>query len=268
MLSLFIRDAAVKLFGLVAKLGLQRLPLFNRAFLALYAIYKEHFEAGPIDRLEEFVPAGSLVIDVGANVGFFTLRFARWVGDRGKVLAIEPEDRNYASLLAAIEREGFSGRVEPLKAVAAATPGEIFLEINPVHPADHKISRDGTGLPVHAVTLDRLVLDKAGLRPALVKIDVQGAEMMVLKGAAGLLGSAQPALFIELDEAALNRFGSSITAILDHLLGYGYEPYWLARTGAPRKTNPTEIHAAAGRSGYVDVLFLKARLPGNPAPPQ
>ena len=120
MLAIFIRDSAVKLFGLTAKLGLQRIPLFNRAFLALYLIYKEYFEAGPVDRLREFVPAGSLVIDVGANVGFFALRFARWVGNDGKVIAIEPEDRNYIGLTEAIGREGLSSRVDIVKAVAAA----------------------------------------------------------------------------------------------------------------------------------------------------
>lgn len=268
MLARFIQNSVLKLFGLTAKLGLQRVPLFNRAFLALYLVYKEHFEAGPIDRLREFVPAGSLAIDVGANIGFFTLRFAQWVGDRGKVIAIEPEDRNYASLVEAIERKGFSERVEPLKAVAAATAGEIFLEVNPIHPGDHRISRDGAGLPVHAVTLDQLVPFEKGPQPSLVKIDVQGAEMMVLQGAATILSRAGPALFIELDEAALNKFGSSIAAILNHLLGYGYEPYWLARSGPPRRTNPPEIHAATSRSGYVDVLFVKPLSAGIPdAPP-
>jgi FkbM family methyltransferase len=258
MLAIFIRDSAVKLFALTARLGLRRIPLFDRAFLGLYSAYKKHFEAGPVDRLRDFVPEGSLVIDVGANVGFFTLRFADWVGDAGRVIAIEPEDRNYAHLVEAIGRAKFSGRVETLKAVAAAERGQIFLEINALHPADHKISRDGAGVAVTAVTLDQLVPDRTTLRPALVKIDVQGAEMMVLTGAAGILALAGPALFIELEEAGLNRFGASISAVLDHLSAYGYEPYWLEKSGPPRKTGAAEIHAAAGRTGYVDVLFLKA----------
>jgi FkbM family methyltransferase len=261
MLTVFIRNSAVKLFWLITKLRLERVPLFNRAYLALYMVYKRYIEAGPIERLKEFVPAGSLVIDVGANVGFFTLRFAKWVGDGGKVIAIEPEDRNYANLVEAIEREGFSGRVEPLKAVAAATSGELFLEINPVNHADHKISRDGTGLPTSAVTLDQLVPDKAVLRPALVKIDVQGAEMMVLEGAAETLRLSGPALFIEMHEAGLNMFGVSISAILDRLAKHGYEAYWLARSGPHIRANPPEIHARANRSGYVDVLFLKVDSP-------
>lgn len=257
MFRSLIKNFAVKLFGLTAKLGFHRVPVFNRAFLPLYAIYKRYFEAGPIDRLKEFVPSGSWVIDVGANVGFFSLRFAKWVGDGGKVISIEPEDRNYDSLVLALKRGGLLGRVDALKAVAAAVPGTTLLEINPLHPADHKLSRDGTGLPVTAVTLDGLVQDKSRLRPALVKIDVQGAEMLVLEGATNILRSAGPALFVELHEEGLSKFGTSVSAILNHLSGYGYEAYWLMRAGAHRKASPAEIHAKVARIGYVDVLFLK-----------
>jgi FkbM family methyltransferase len=258
MLQSLIRDFAVKLFGLAARLDLHRFSLFNRAFLALYGLYKQHFEAGPIDRLRDFVPDGSCVIDVGANVGFFSLRFAQWVGDTGKVISIEPEDRNYDSLLLALRRAGLSDRVDALKAVATAVPGMARLEINPLHPADHKLSRDGTGLPVTAVTLDDLVQDKSRSRPALVKIDVQGAEMLVLKGASNILTMAGPTLFIELHEEGLGRFGTSVSAILDHLSEYGYEANWLMRAGPHRKASPSEIHERIARFGYVDVLFLKA----------
>jgi FkbM family methyltransferase len=261
MFQTLIRNSAVKLFGLTARLGLHHVPAFNRAFLALYAIYKRYFEAGPIDRLREFVPSGSWVIDVGANVGFFSLRFANWVGDGGKVISIEPEDRNYDSLVLALKHGGLSGRVDALKAVAAAAPGEMLLEINPLHPADHKLSRDGTGLPVAAVTLDELVRDKSRLRPALVKIDVQGAEMLVLEGATDILRTAGPALFVELHEEGLSRFGTSVSAILDHLSGYGYEAYWLKRVGPHMKASPAEIHAKVAQIGYVDVLFLRATQP-------
>lgn len=253
-----LRNSAVRLFGLVAKLGIHRMPVFDRAFLLLYAIYKKHFEAGPIERLQDFVPSGSIAIDVGANVGFFSVRFAHWVGESGKVISIEPEDQNYKALTSALKREGLADRVLTLKAVAAAAPGSMFLEINPVHPADHKLSRDDSGLPVDAVALDGLVQDKKKFRPALVKIDVQGAEMFVLQGATDILQMAGPALFVELHEEGLNRFGTSVAAILDYLSLQQYAPYWLMRTGPHQETSPAEIHARVARDGYVDVLFLKA----------
>jgi FkbM family methyltransferase len=257
MFQSLIKNSAVHLFGLAAKLGVHRLPMFQRVFLVLYAGYKRYFEAGPIERLQEFIPSGSLVIDVGANVGFFSVRFAEWVGRSGEVIAIEPEDRNYQALISALKRKGLSGRVRALKAVAAATAGPMFLEINQLHPADHKLSRDGTGIAVEAVRLDDLVQDKGALKPSLVKIDVQGAEMLVLQGAPDILRLAAPALFIELDEEGLQRFGASVSAILDHLSQRGYEPYWLMRTGPPHKSSPAEIHSRASQDNYVDVLFLK-----------
>ena len=257
MFQSLVRDAAVKLFGLVAALGLQRFGPFNRLFLAAYGFYKSHVEAGPVDRLQEFVPPGSLVIDVGANVGFFTLRFAKWVGAQGRVIAIEPEERNCANLKSALERAQLAGRVDVRKAVAAAMPGQMLLEINPLHPADHKLSRDGTGVAVDAITLDGLVGEQGHLLLSLIKIDVQGAEMLVLEGAASILKTARPALFVELHEEGLNRFGTSVAAILSHLAGYGYQAYWLKRDGLHVRASAEEIHGAVAQVGYVDILFRR-----------
>jgi FkbM family methyltransferase len=257
MLKNFITNFAVQLSGLVARSGVRRLRGIDRGFLALYAAYKRYFEAGPIDRLQEFVPSGSVVIDVGANVGFFSVLFARWVGDSGEVIAIEPENRNYDNLISTLKRKGLINRVRAIKAVAAAVPGKTFLKINQLHPADHQLSRDGTGVSVDAIKLDDLVPDKSALRPCLIKIDVQGAEMLVLQGASDILTISGSALFVELHEEGLSKFGTSVSAILDHLSLYGYESYWLMREGRPRKATSAEINASVLQSGYVDVLFLK-----------
>jgi FkbM family methyltransferase len=256
MVKKFARNAAVKLFALMTRLGIQRVPLFTRVFLALYSLYKGYFEAGPIGGLEEFAPPGSLVIDVGANVGFFTVRFAGWVGQDGMVIAIEPEDQNHQHLLTTLARAGLLGRVTALKAVAAGEYGTMFLELNPLHPADHKLSLNGIGIPVPAVNIDGLMRDNPDYKLTLVKIDVQGAEMLVLEGSRETLRRVRPALFVELHEEGLGKFGTSISAILEYLSGYGYLPYWLSSKGSHRKADTEEIHARATQHGYVDVLFL------------
>jgi len=253
MVAIFVRESALRLFAMATRLGLRRLPLFNRAFLTLYPLYKKHFEAGPIDRLREFAPPGSVVIDVGANIGFFSVRFAEWVGNNGEVISIEPEEQNFGNLTAALASRGFAGRVRLIKAVAAASPGSMRIEINRLHPADHKISRDGTGLAVRAVTLDGLVGET---NPSLIKIDVQGAEMMVLEGAGKLLRRAKPALFIELSEDGLNALGASVTEVLSYLDRLGYRSYWLARAGPHVRATDDDIRAKVKRDDYVDVLFL------------
>jgi FkbM family methyltransferase len=257
MLQSRLRDAVVRLFGLVARAGIHRTPPFDRLFLALYDFYKQHFEAGPVDRLREFVPNGSLAIDVGANVGFFSVRFAQWVGPTGRVIAIEPEGENSRNLVNTLARAGVLGRVDIVKAVAAGASGSAVLEINPLHPADHKLSLDGTGVVVEAVTLDELAKSHPAKILSLIKIDVQGAEMMVLQGADGILRTSCPALFVELHEEGLKKFDTSVAEILKHLSRYGYEAHWLTRAGAHQRATAEEIHARVAQAGYVDALFLK-----------
>ena len=65
---------------------------------------------------------------------------------------------------------------------------------------------------------------------------VMGSSPLVLQGAASLLKSARPALFVELHEEGLKRFGTSVAAILAHLSGLGYEAYWLMRSGSSWET--------------------------------
>src|SRR4051812_13314706 len=226
-----LRDAAVGLFGLVARTGIQRTPPFDRLYLLLYDFYKRYFEAGPIDRLREFVTRGSLAIDVGANVGFFSVRFAEWVGSDGHVIAIEPEGENNRNLANRLARAGVLDRVDIVSAVAARTSGSATLEINQLHPADHKLSRDRAGIEVRAVTLDELAKNHPTKTLSLIKIDVQGAEMMVLEGADVILRTSRPALFVELHEASLKNFDTSVAEILGHLARYGYQSYWLSGTG-------------------------------------
>jgi hypothetical protein len=73
-----------------------------------------------------------------------------------------------------------------------------------------------------------------------------------------VIPGTRPALFVELHEGGLKKFGTSVSAILEHLSRYGYEAYWLMRTGPHRKANPEEIRSEVARNGYVDVLFLAA----------
>jgi hypothetical protein len=109
---------------------------------------------------------------------------------------------------------------------------------------------------VEAVTLDELVHDKGRLRPSLIKIDVQGAEMLVLQGTADILKVSRPALFVELSENALAQFETSASTVLDHLLQQDYLPHWLVRSGPLPAAKPEEILRKIAATGYVDVLFL------------
>lgn len=247
-----LQDTLLSTYRLVFVRGLFRLGIGRRLFFALYDHYKLRFEAGPIERLRRYAPEGALVIDVGANVGFFTLRFARWVGAEGRIIAIEPEQQNFAELTRRLKAGKLAERVEVHRAVADAKPGEACLVVNPDHPGDHRLGE--RGLPVPAVTIDALT-EHLSRMPSLIKIDVQGAEMRVLAGAERTLQRAKPALFIEVDPANLASFGCNAPQLFGYLYELGYRPFRLQHDGPPCPLSQPEQDALFGRRGYADILF-------------
>jgi FkbM family methyltransferase len=244
-------QALVGLYGWIERSGALERPWARRVFEWAYLAYKQLLEAGPVDALRSCVPTRSTVIDVGANIGFFTARFARWTGPGGRVIAIEPEALNRASLEARVRRAGLSGIVECVAAAAADRVGELRLALTPGHIGDHHLAEEGE--PVPAVTLDALTADDE--RPvSLVKIDVQGAEMLVLAGAQQTIAAHKPAIYVEVDGPSLARMGSSPRELIDAIVTLGYRPYLLSRKG-PVPAGGLEELAARAAERYVDVLF-------------
>ena len=83
-----VSDGLVQLYERATRAGLLDRPLPRHAFESTYLAYKRMIEAGPINGMRNLVRHGSTVVDVGANIGFFSVRFARWVGPAGRVIAI------------------------------------------------------------------------------------------------------------------------------------------------------------------------------------
>jgi FkbM family methyltransferase len=236
--------------------GLFRRPLQAKAgrrlFLIAYAVYKR-FEARELMALAPMVTPGSTVVDVGANVGYCSRLFARWVGSHGRVIAIEPEARNAGDLRRGAHRAGLT-QVECVQAAAGARRGYGQLVINPLHPADHRLGTNGIAVAV--VTIDDLMAERGWPAVSLIKIDVQGAELAVINGAVETLRRSHPALYVEVDDDALAGQGAGAGTLVAVLETLGYAPHELDDGGNPRLICPAAVieRSLAGR--YVDVLWL------------
>ena len=243
-----LQSMLLGLYALVRRSGFLSTSFGRWLFETAYEVYKELLEAGEVKHLAPFVTPGSTVIDVGANVGFFTRRFARWAGANGRVLAIEAEELNYQRLLRRMEKENLTAQVDPIHAAVAETPGTLMLQLNPDHPGDHKLGK---------VTLDGLMEERNWPDVSFIKIDVQGAEMRVFAGAKELLSRMKPALFVEVDDAHLKAQGTDAKSLVEHLMSYGYAPHRVEKNGVSDPLNKADAVALVSTPGsYTDFLFL------------
>ena len=230
---------------------------FGRAaFEFAYSRYKVLVEAGEVNLLRAHVVEGGVVIDVGANIGFFTLKFAAWVGASGRVFAIEPEQENFGRLSHRVKRQGYSSRVSLIQAAAAERSGELRLAINPINPMDHRLSEDG--MPVRAITIDDLCASEGWPAVCLVKIDVQGAEDRVIAGALETLKRFSPALYVEVEASSVSGAESG-ALLIDDLASLGYLPYTLEKNGEKHVVGTEAAIRISKMNGYADFLFLKAK---------
>lgn len=173
--------------------------------------------------LEKHLKPGSLFVDVGANFGLHSLLACHLVGEQGAVLAVEPVPANLRLLRRNLHLNGFTQRSRIVaKALVAEPCGELEMTVEPgLSPAATlSASTDGKTVLVPTTTLDDCLSGEVRL-PSLVKIDVEGAEHEVLKGARSLLERG-PTLLVEVHRFALPHFHSSPEQLRDYLAGFGY----------------------------------------------
>jgi FkbM family methyltransferase len=184
--------------------------------------------------LRRVVLPGSVVADVGANLGAFAITMSR-LCPTARVFAFEPSPTTIGLLRANVERNG-ARNVEVIQAAVADRPGDVRLTDDPICAARNHIVADPTdaaaSVSVAAITLDRYFGDRGVDQLAFVKTDTEGAETRVLRGAAGLLRDRRiSCLLIEVCGAHLKEMGSSVAELLAAIEGPGYAAHRLLPDG-------------------------------------
>ena len=201
---------------------------------------------------------GAHVLDLGANIGYFTMLSASLVGPRGSVIAVEPNPSN-ARLIEASRRANGYGNVTVAQVAAGLGPGLLVL---------HRSHSNGTTSPapdeaaallaaetVGCVRAETLV--PAGRRIDLVKVDVEGAEYLALGGCSRLIRRDRPRIVTEFSPSLMPGIsGISGPDYLRWLQGLGYRLRLVEPDGSLRDADPEAIMAEHARRGtdHLDLL--------------
>lgn len=209
------------------QMRLRPIDRFGKAIFVLGGNSDPHLAA----LLEAFLMPGMTCFDVGAHIGQFTLIAAKRVGPTGAVHSFEASGPTYQQLLTNVALNNLSqvvtnhaaacdydGHVE----LKTCRPGkEAFNSIGrPLRPEDQIVGVER----VPAIALDDYIRQHGIKRVDLMKVDVEGAELLVLRGARQLLAdNAAPAMVIEFSDKTASLMGSSTGGVRRELEGMGYE---------------------------------------------
>ncbi len=210
------------------------------------AIVRNRFGA-VAKRLSAFVEPGHAILDIGANHGKFTKNFARLHDGRCPVLAFEPLPYNFSILkrvtrgfpnvrrvnAAVSDRAGTADLFVPAKQSGRISPGAAHLG-ETTAPADFgtATARQVYKITVPTETLDALLARQPTPPIDLLKIDVQGAETYVFRGAASTLAAHHPAIYVEISPGCPEYFGLSVHDSVGALQALGYTAFSFADDGA------------------------------------
>ncbi len=174
--------------------------------------------------LENIIRPGQTIVDVGANLGLYTVLLSRLVGPTGRVISFEPDPELFGLLQKSCERNGCAN-VKAHNVALGSRPARMPMRRMILNSGDNTLGSQGSGLFRSEVMIEVARLDDldANLRPDLIKIDVQGWEFEVLRGMQRILADNPKAeIHFEYWPGGLQRAGDSPEAFTTWLSSQGY----------------------------------------------
>lgn len=221
---------AIKLFGVSSLLALsQDQHRFLLEFPQDYGwdtlFFRRTFETGTADVIKKITKSTDTVIDIGANIGWYTILFSSLLTD-GSCHAFEPSPNIYTKLLKNCSLNGLGTNIVFNQAALGASDGKVelhtFSHLGHGHSSLSTLGHaDYTTVTADMLTLDQYIQQHNLSNVDIIKMDVEGAEMEVLKGAHLLLSMKNPPIWIiEMNKETASSFGHTPSDLLALLQTY------------------------------------------------
>ena len=202
-----------------------------RSHILRRLLRKKSYEPNLVSLINIYIDRQKEVIDVGANIGLFTVLFSKTISKGNKVLAVEPTPLAQEYLKKNLDRNECSDSVMIYEGISTDKQGNYKMNVisgmeeysslgNISHPA--VVGKASCEIDIKGDTIDNMV-ERFGLTPGFLKIDTEGAEYLVLKGALHTIKKEAPIILSELDDDMLANCGANSKMVIDLLQGNGYE---------------------------------------------
>ena len=191
--------------------------------ISKYLYVYKCWEPQETEYFKKIILEGMHVIDIGANIGYFSILFSKWVGDKGKVFAFEPEPENYSILVKNIQANNCNNII-PIKKAVSNKEGTLILFQSEENKGDHRIfdaeilpeDKNRNKIEIESIKLDSFILSEQKID--FIKMDIQGSEMLALEGMMQILSrNHKMYLFTEFWPYAIERSGRSPKEYLEIL---------------------------------------------------
>lgn len=251
----YVRGVRARVDGLLMELD-------SRNWIDWNLLFRGEYEPQLTRLLSRLAPPGGVAVDIGANIGTHTLTLAQAVGQKGSVLAFEPNP----PVRAVLGRNVALNKLNNVRVFGCALgekPGMLPLRVPKADSAEYsnmglaslvalETPHDLVDVPV--CTLDE-VFGESGLnRLDVVKIDVQGYECQVLAGMSGILERNRPAVIFEYELWAWGKAGSSLSDAMKLLNAAGYR---LWRFVGATPTSIVPLHDARSLPDHSDLIAFR-----------
>jgi FkbM family methyltransferase len=219
--------------------------------------------------LTEVLRLGDMFVDVGAHIGYFTLLAAKLVGSTGQVVSFEPDQTNFDHLVGHV-RDNDLTNVRAFRCAVGQQTGVVDFFLNADNDGGHAVwdirshpfnARSRAGAvrrqSVYMTSLDE-ALGADTSRVRAIKIDTEGAELAVLRGARRLLERGNVLVHAEINPHGLAQLGTSATELRAWLAELGYEGYDQQPNRLVRLETDTPIDTR--RDSVFNMVFMRPRL--------
>ncbi len=198
-------------------------------FVQTHLYWTGEYEPWDLLRLSRWVRPGAVILDVGANFGYYSIKLASAMQGDGRIFAFEPCKTTFTRLRTNIALNQLESIIHPVTCGLSERVGVAYLDQLDGNSGAATLSAQAKGDAIELDTLDHFCQVNEVRHIDVIKVDVEGSELRVIEGGRETLSHHQPIIMIEFNSSALEAAGTSVGKLEDLLRSFGYQLFTTKR---------------------------------------